>query len=171
LCPQRDLSHLSANQNTEPSFHTSNARREKEALHPSLASRGRGRLGGTWLARVDVAGASSSQTGLSQTNLSQTVDPTQDQHYQELAYQPEYQEGYQPQYHEGYQPQYQPHMSNNSMSSLLDSNNMSSIVSSMQGLVWRMRMRMGAFRRALMSCHFYRTSVNTWHASFGTIKQ
>ena len=27
------------------------------------------------------------------------------------------------------------------------------------------------FPEGLMSCHFYRTSVNTWHASFGTIKE
>ena len=78
---------------------------EKQAVRPPLAGRGRGRLGGTGLARVDVAGASSSQTSLSQTGLSQTVDPTQyQQHYQEQAYQPEYQEGCQPQHQEGYQP-------------------------------------------------------------------
>jgi len=41
---------------------TSSARREKQALHPPMAGRGqgRGRLGGTRLARVDDAGASSS---------------------------------------------------------------------------------------------------------------
>ena len=61
---------------------TSSAQREKQALHPPMAGRGRGRgrLRGIGLARVDAAGASSSQTG-----LSQTVDPTQyqQQHYQE----------------------------------------------------------------------------------------
>ena len=84
---------------------TSSARREKQAVHPPLA--GRGRRGGTRLAGVDATGASSSQTG-----QSQMVDPTQYQHeqhqsYQEEAYQPQYQVGYQPQYHEGYEPQYQ----------------------------------------------------------------
>jgi len=65
---------------------TSSARREKQALRPPMDGRGKGRLGGTGLSRVDVAGASSSQTG-----LSQTVDPTQyQQQYQEHAYQPEY---------------------------------------------------------------------------------
>jgi len=56
---------------------TSSARREKQALQPPD---GRGRVRGTRLARVDVAGGSSSQT----------VDPTQyqhEQHYQEQAYQ------------------------------------------------------------------------------------
>ena len=75
---------------------TSSAQREKQAIVPPLVGRGRRRVGGTRLARVDVVGASSSQTG-----LSQTVDPTQ---YQEQAYQPEYQEGYR--YHEGYQTQF-----------------------------------------------------------------
>jgi len=42
---------------------TGSARREKEALRPPTIGRGRG--GGTRLARVDVAGGSSSQTGLS----------------------------------------------------------------------------------------------------------
>jgi len=60
-----------------------------------------------------------------------------------------------------------------SMSSLLSNSIMSSILSSssMQSLLWRTRM--GAFRGALwdVRCHFYRTSVNTWHAGFGTIKQ
>ena len=47
--------------------------------------------GGTRLAIVDDVGASSSQTG-----PSQTVDPTQyqQQHYQDQAYQPEFQQGY-----------------------------------------------------------------------------
>jgi len=49
---------------------TSSARREKQALHPHMAGRGRG--GGTRLATVDVAGGSTSHTG-----LSQTMDPTQ----------------------------------------------------------------------------------------------
>ena len=45
-------------------------RREKQALRPPMAGRGRG--GGTRLGRVDVAGGSTSQMG-----PSQTVDPTQ----------------------------------------------------------------------------------------------
>jgi len=49
---------------------TSSAQREKQALHPLMTGRGRG--GGTRLARVDVAGGSTSQTG-----PSQMVDPTQ----------------------------------------------------------------------------------------------
>jgi len=49
---------------------TSSVRREKQALHPHMA--GRGRSGGTRLATVDVAGGSTSQTG-----PSQMVDPTQ----------------------------------------------------------------------------------------------
>jgi len=49
---------------------TGSARLEKQALHPPVAGRGRG--GGTRLARVDVAGGSTSQT-----SLSQTVNPTQ----------------------------------------------------------------------------------------------
>jgi hypothetical protein len=48
----------------------SSARREKQALRPPMADRGRG--GGTRLGRDDVARGSTSQTG-----LSQTVDPTQ----------------------------------------------------------------------------------------------
>ena len=56
---------------------TSSARREEDALLPPLAGRGRGRLGGTRLGRVDVVGGSSSQTG-----QSLTVDPTQYQHQQ-----------------------------------------------------------------------------------------
>jgi len=44
---------------------TSSARREKQAVDPSLASRGRGRLRGTRLGRVHAAGGSTSQTGLS----------------------------------------------------------------------------------------------------------
>jgi len=63
---------------------TSSACREKQVLQlPD--GRGRGRLGGTRLARVDAAGGSTSQTG-----PSQTVDPTQyqhEQHYQEQHYQ------------------------------------------------------------------------------------
>jgi len=51
---------------------TRSARREKEASRPPMAGRGRG--GGTIIARVDVAGGSTSQTG-----PSQTMDPT---HYQ-----------------------------------------------------------------------------------------
>jgi len=42
---------------------TSSALRKKDAVHPPLAGRGRGRVGGTRLARVDAASASSSQTG------------------------------------------------------------------------------------------------------------
>jgi len=57
---------------------TSSARREKEAVHPPLAGRGRGRVGGMRLARVDVVGASSSQTG-----PSQTVDRTHYRHHYE----------------------------------------------------------------------------------------
>jgi len=53
-----------------------------------------------------------------------------------------------------------------SMSSIRTSSILSSI---MQSLLWRTRM--GAFQGGLMRCHFYRTSVNTWHAGFGTIKQ
>ena len=56
---------------------TSSARREKEALRPPMAGRGRG--GGTRLARDgdDVAEGSTPQTG-----PSQTMDPTQyQQHY------------------------------------------------------------------------------------------
>jgi len=49
---------------------TSSAWREKQALHPPMAGRGRG--GGTRLARVDAAGGSTSRTG-----PSQMVDPTQ----------------------------------------------------------------------------------------------
>jgi len=61
-------------------------------------------------------------------------------------------------------------LSSSSMSSLLSNNSMSSILSSsMQSLLWRMRM--GAFQGGLMRCHFYRTSVNTWHAGFATVKQ
>jgi len=94
---------------------TSSERREKQALQPP-DGRGRGRVGGTGLATVDVAGGSTSQTG-----PSQIVDPTQyqhEQHYQEQSYeeqhyqeQPEiqpgfqYQEGYE--YHQGYQPEQQ----------------------------------------------------------------
>jgi len=62
---------------------TGSAWREKQALHP-LDGRGRGRVGGTTLARVDAAGGSTSQTG-----PSQTMDLTQyqhEQHYQEQAY-------------------------------------------------------------------------------------
>ena len=44
---------------------TSSARREKEASRPPMAGRGRG--GGTRLARVDATGGSTSQTGPSQT--------------------------------------------------------------------------------------------------------
>ena len=40
---------------------TSSARREKQALYPPMAVRGRG--GGTKLARVDAAEGSTSQTG------------------------------------------------------------------------------------------------------------
>ena len=50
-------------------------RREKEASRPPMAGRGRG--GGTRIARVDAAGGSSSHTG-----PSQTVDPTQYQVYE-----------------------------------------------------------------------------------------
>lgn len=49
---------------------TGSARREKQALRPPMAGRGRG--GGTRLARVDAAGGSTSQTG-----PSQAVNPTQ----------------------------------------------------------------------------------------------
>jgi len=49
---------------------TSSAWREKQALHPPMAGRGRG--GGKRLARVDDAEGSTSQTG-----PSQMVDPTQ----------------------------------------------------------------------------------------------
>jgi len=49
---------------------TGSARREKEASRPPMAGRGRG--GGTRLARVDAAGGSTSQTG-----PSQMVDPKQ----------------------------------------------------------------------------------------------
>jgi len=98
---------------------TGSARREKQALHPP-AGRGRGRVGATRLATVDVAGGSTSQTG-----PSQIVDPPQyqhEQHYQEQAYQEEpkfqpgyqyqkgyeYHQGYQTQFHEGYQPEQPP---------------------------------------------------------------
>ena len=40
---------------------TSSAQREKQALRPPMAGRGRG--GGTGLAKVDAAGGSTSQTG------------------------------------------------------------------------------------------------------------
>jgi len=62
---------------------TSSARREKQTLHPS-DGRGRGRVGGTRLGTIDIAGGSTSQT-----SPSQTMDPTQyqyEQHYQEQAY-------------------------------------------------------------------------------------
>ena len=49
---------------------TGNFRREKQALLPPMAGRGRG--GGTRLGNVDAAGGSTSQTG-----PSQTVDLTQ----------------------------------------------------------------------------------------------
>ena len=82
---------------------TSSARREKQALQPLG---GRGRVGGTRLGTINVAGGSTSQT-----SPSRIVDPTQyqhEQHYQEQAYQeqhypeqPEFQSGYQ--YQEGYE--------------------------------------------------------------------
>jgi len=49
---------------------TGSARREKEASRPPMVGRGRG--GGTRIARVDTAGGSSTHT-----SPSQTVDPTQ----------------------------------------------------------------------------------------------
>jgi len=49
---------------------TGSLRREKQALRPHMAGRGRG--GGTRLGRFDVVGGSTSQMG-----PSQTVDPTQ----------------------------------------------------------------------------------------------
>jgi len=56
---------------------TSSARREKQVLHPPMV--GRGRVGGTRLATVDVVGGSTPQTG-----PSQTVDPTQyHEHYED----------------------------------------------------------------------------------------
>jgi len=61
-------------------------------------------------------------------------------------------------------------MSSSTMSSLLSSSTMSSLLlGNSMSHVWRMRM--GAFQKGLTSCLFYRTSVNTWHTSFGTIKQ
>lgn len=54
---------------------TGSVRREKEASRPPMAGRGRG--GGTRIARDDAAGGSSSHTG-----PSQTVDPTQYQVYE-----------------------------------------------------------------------------------------
>lgn len=60
---------------------TGSARREKEALHPPMAGRGRG--GGTRLGRLDVAWGLTSQTG-----PSQTVDPTQYQQHYEVYQQP-----------------------------------------------------------------------------------
>jgi len=51
---------------------TSSTWREKQAVDPPLAGQGRGKLRGTRLGRVDAAGGSMSQTG-----LSQAVDPTQ----------------------------------------------------------------------------------------------
>jgi len=58
---------------------TSNARREKQAIHPHMAGRGRGRVGGTRLVVVDATRGSMSYTG-----PSQTVDPTQYQeHYED----------------------------------------------------------------------------------------
>jgi hypothetical protein len=79
---QRDMS----NRNLRPdrmkgdkeSF-TSSAQREKEAVRPPLAGRGRG--GGTRLHRVDAAGGSTSQTG-----PSQMVDPTPYQHHHDEEY-------------------------------------------------------------------------------------
>ena len=162
---------------------TSSARRKKQALQPP-DGRGRGRVGGTRLARVEVAGGSTSQTG-----ASQTVDPTQyqhEQHYQEQAYQEqhyqeqpgfqpgyqyqegyEYHQGYQAQFHEGYQPeqppqqqyveppqqqQYEQHPEQQHVEPVMKDED-------------------GGFPGGLMRCHFYRTSVNTWHAGFGTVKQ
>jgi len=58
---------------------TDSLRREKQALRPPMTGRGIG--GGTRLARVEVVGGSSSQTG-----LFQTVDPTQYQQPQDQAY-------------------------------------------------------------------------------------
>jgi len=61
---------------------TGSLRREKQALHPPMTGRGRG--GGTRLARVDAAGGSSSHMG-----LSQTVDPTQYQQGYQVYQQPQ----------------------------------------------------------------------------------
>jgi hypothetical protein len=77
---------------------TSSARREKQALRPPMAGRGRG--GGTRLARDgdDAAGGSTSQTG-----PSQTMDPTQYQQHYDVYQQPH--DAYQ--FHEPQPHQYQ----------------------------------------------------------------
>jgi len=79
------------------------------------------------------------------------------QHYQDAVYQPKYyHKGYQPQYHEGYQPQYEEAYQYEQPPQ--------------QQAEPVMEDEDGGFPEGLMSCRFYRTSVNTWHASFGAIK-
>jgi len=149
---------------------TSSARREKQAQQ-ALEGRGRARVRGSRLAHVDTAGGLTSQTG-----PSQMMDPTQyqyDPHYQDQAYQAhvyqeqpgfhsgyqyqegyEYHQGYDAQFHEGYQPE-QHHVEppqQQHVEAVIEDDD-------------------GDFPGGLTSCHFYRTLVNTWHSSFGTIKQ
>jgi len=69
---------------------TSSARREKQVVRLLWLVEGEG---GTRLHRVDDAGGSTSQT-----DPSQTVDPTQYQHEQHHRYQYYQEEAYQPQY-------------------------------------------------------------------------
>jgi len=156
---------------------TSSARREKQAQH-DMEGRGRARVGGSRFADVDTAGGSTSQTG-----PSQTMDPTQyqyDPHYRPHVYQEqpefhpgyEYQEGYE--YHQGYDAQFQhgyqpeqppqPHYVDAPEQHHVEPPQQQHAEVVIEG-------EDGGFPGGLTICHFYRTSINTWHSSFGTIKQ
>jgi len=147
-----------------------------------------GEWGGTRLATVDAAGGSTSQT-----SPSQIVDPPQyqhEQHYQEQAYeeqayreqpkfQPSYQyqegyeyhQGYQAQFDEGYQPEQPPQQQYVEPPQQKHPQQQQLEQHPQQHAEAGMEDEDGGFPGGLTTWLFYRTLVNTWHSSFGTIKQ
>jgi len=156
---------------------TSSACREKQALHPPVG-RGRGRVGATRLATVDAAGDRRhirvhprlcTRHSTSMSNIIRSRHIRSSLNFRQvisIRRGMSITRGIRLNFTRGIKLS---SLLSSSMSSLLSSSILNSILSSiMQSLLWRTRM--GAFQGALMRCHFYRTSVNTWHAGFGTIK-
>jgi len=100
------------------------------------------------------------------------VDPTQYQHEQHYQEQPEFQPGYQYQegseYHQGYQAQF--HEPPQQQQYEQHPQQQQPEQHPQQHVEAVMEDEDGGFPGGLTTCLFYRTSVNMWKPSFGTIK-
>ena len=161
---------------------TGSLRREKQALRPPMTGRWRG--GGTRLARVDDAGGSSSQTG-----LSQTLDPTQyQQDYQvyqlpqDQAYHFEEPQPHQYQFDAYQQHQYGDHHEQSDIEQeqpdIEEPHQQDDIEQSQQHdgggrfqgcRGWCTRSDRTAMQGGLLSSRFYLTLVDMLHAGFGSM--